>query len=449
VGGLGVPPLGPLFFPKAPDLGRVAEAPMTRKVVVVILAAGEGKRMRAPVPKVLLDLLGRSVLGHVVDAARTLRPNRIVIVGGRALPLLRAAFGGEEDLEFVRQVRPLGTAHAVVSALPRLPKRGADVLILNGDCPLVRGRSLRALLTRHRRRGAELSLATATVPEPEGLGRILRGPGGGLLRIVEERDATEEERLVQEINAGQYVVGVEALRRMLPGIGRANAQGEFYLTDLVPLARPPVLAIPFSDPDEARGLNRPEELDQARRILRRRILEEHRARGVQFDDPDLVHVETGVRIGKGSRIRPFVVLGRGVTIAARCEVGPFCHLRDGASLGPGTQAGNFVEVKSSALGAGTRVAHLSYLGDALIGRGVNVGAGTITANFDGRRKWTTRIGDEASIGSGTIFVAPVQVGRGARTGAGAVVLRGRDVPAGTTVAGVPARALAAGRRRKG
>ncbi len=414
---------------------------MARKTVVVILAAGEGKRMQSPVPKVLVDLLGRPLLGHVVDAARALRPSAIIIVGGKHLPAMRATFGSEPLVSFARQAKPLGTGHAVKQALGKLPLRGADIAILNGDCPLIRGESLVQALATHRKSGVDLSALTAEVANPAGLGRIIRSVRGEFLRIVEEKDALPEERAISEINAGQYLVRVEALRRLLPSVGKKNSQGEYYLTDLVGLCHGRALAQRLGDPDEARGVNRPTELIEARRLLKARLVAEHTAAGVLFSDPDSTYLEVGVKIGVGTLIHPFVVLRRGVTIAAHCAVGPFVQLRDGASLGDGARVGNFVEMKASKLGPGSRALHLSYLGDAELGRDVNVGAGTITANFDGKRKWPTWVGDEASLGSSTVLVAPVRIGRAARTGAGSVVLAGHDVLPGSTVVGVPARPL--------
>ncbi len=412
---------------------------MPRSVHVVILAAGEGKRMKCPVPKVLIDLLGRPLVGHVVDAARALGPRRVVVVGGRHLPAMRAALAGEPRLGFVRQAEPRGTAHAVKQALRLLPAGRSDVAILNGDGPLIRGSSLQAALDRHRASGADVTVVSARAGDPAGLGRIVRDSAGRFVRIVEEKDASASECEIREINSGQYFVRVEALRRLLPRIGRDNAQGEYYLTDIVALAGAAVSAYELPDPDEARGINRPRELREVRRILRERILEDLEEAGVVIVDPDLTCVETGVSVGEGTVIHPFVVIRRGVTIAARSAVGPFAHLRAGTVLGEDARIGSFVETKAARIGRGSRAPHLAYLGDARVGEEVNVGAGTITANFDGRAKHETRIEDGALLGAGTILVAPVKVGRGARTGAGAVVTRGRNVPPGTTVVGVPAR----------
>lgn len=413
---------------------------MSRPIHAVILAGGEGRRMKSELPKVMLDLLGRPVIGHVIDAVRALRPAGIVVVGGARLPDLRRGLA-DEGVAFARQPVPRGTADAVRRALPKLPRKDADVVILCGDAPLITSQSLRDARTLHRRRRAAVTVLTATVPDPTGLGRIVRDARGRLARIVEEKDATSEERSITEVNAGQYVVRVEDLRQLLPRVGTDNAQGEYYLTDLASLAGERAAASPLRGPEEARGINRPVELAEARRLLRARVMEEHLERGVEIVAPELSFIESGVEIAPGAVIQPFVVIRRGVSIAARCIVGPFAHLRPGTSLGPGARVGNFVETKEASLGADSLALHHAFLGDATVGSGVNVGAGTVIANYDGRAKHHTRIGDGAFIGSGSILVAPVEVGSDARTGAGAVVTRGQDVPAGETVAGVPAKPL--------
>ena len=425
---------------------------MPRPVFVVILAGGAGTRMKGPVPKVLQPLMGRPVIGHVVDAARALVPRGLVVVGGQNLPDLKAGLEGEEDIVYVRQARPRGTADAVKKALSVLPARGADVLILCGDVPLIRGTSLKRVLAAQRRKQPSLTVVTAEVADPTGLGRIVRDGRRRFQGIVEEKDATEDQRRITEINSGIFVLPVGELRKLLPKIRADNAQKEYYLTDLVTLSSGPVQAWKLPDAGEAMGLNHRSELVAARRALKERIIQEHTRRGVIFEDPDQTHLEVGVRIGSGTIIRPFCVIRRGVSIAARCEVGPFAHLRGGTRLATGSRIGNFVEVKSSSIGPGSTAQHLAYLGDAILGVGVNVGAGTVIANYDGQKKHQTVVEDGAFLGSGTTLVAPVTVGRNARTGAGAVVPAGQDIPPGETVAGVPARPLgekdAAGQKKR-
>jgi len=354
---------------------------------------------------------------------------------------LKQALSNEKGLDFVRQPKPLGTAHAVKHALKALPRTGAgDVMILNGDGPLVTASSLRRTLQRHRRARAQVTVISACLEDPTGLGRIVRDGRGRFLEVVEERDATPDQRAINEINAGQYVVERQALRRLLPRVNNRNAQKEYYLTDLVALADR-VAAVPLDDPEEARGLNDPAELDTVRRLMRERILKGLQDAGVDVLSPDLTYIEAGVCVGSGSVIHPFTVIRTGVSIAPRCSVGPFAHLRSGTVLGEGASVGAFVEVKASNLAEGVKAQHLAYLGDAEIGPFANVGAGTITANWDGRDHNSTVVEDGAHLGSGTVLVAPVKVGRGSRTGAGTVVPAGRDVEPGETVVGVPARPL--------
>lgn len=309
---------------------------MPRSLHSVILAGGEGKRMKSPVPKVLIDLLGRPLLGHVLEAGAACGPRSQIVVGGRHLPAMRKAFGGHPELVFARQAKPLGTAHAVKQALKHLPKRNADVLLLCGDVPLIRGETLAALLAHHRRAGTGLTVGTALVPDPTGLGRILREESGRFVAIREERDCSEEEARVREINAGLYVARVELLHRLLPRIKRANAQGEYYLTDLVQLSDGPVEAFALPDAAEARGINRPSELAEARRLLQERILEAHRESGVAIPHPEHVVCEVDVTIAAGSVVLPFCVLEAGVTVPAPSTVGPFAYCARGTVFEAGT-----------------------------------------------------------------------------------------------------------------
>jgi bifunctional UDP-N-acetylglucosamine pyrophosphorylase/glucosamine-1-phosphate N-acetyltransferase len=417
---------------------------------VLILAAGEGKRMKSAVPKVLIDLLGWPLVAHPIAAARSLRPARIAVIGGRHLPAMRKALA-ESGVAFAKQRKPLGTAHAVRCGLKALPGGSNDVLVLSGDVPLVRVETLRRLVATHRRARAGITMLTAVMDDPGSLGRVVRGPDGGLLRIVEDREADAATRAIREVNSGIYVFSRSRLDALLPKVGKKNAQGEYYLTDLLALEREGggrVALVAAEDPGEAAGVNSPAELLQARDILQRRIFEDLLGRGVRIVAPHLTCIEAGVSIGEGCVIEPFSVIRAAVTIAPFSRVGPFAHVRPGSKLERGVQVGNFVEVKGSRLGTGVRALHLSYLGDADVGPDANIGAGTITANFDGRKKHRTRIGPGAFIGSGTVLVAPVAVGRSARTGAGAIVLGGEDVPAGATVAGVPARILKQRRSEK-
>jgi bifunctional UDP-N-acetylglucosamine pyrophosphorylase/glucosamine-1-phosphate N-acetyltransferase len=382
----------------------------------------------------------------VLEAAAGLRAARTVVVACHGKDRVASYLERWPGVEWVDQGEPLGTGHAVLAAGRELSSFRGDVLVLFGDNPLLRGETLSTFLAEHRRRAPVCTTASARLADPTGYGRIVRGQEGALLRVVEEKDADEAARRIREVHCGLALFRAGHLFPALQALRPDNAQGEYYLTDVYRRFREAggrVDVWPLPDDEEGLGFNTPEELLACRKRMRLRILARHQAAGVLIEDPDSVHVDHEVEIGAGTRILPFVVLRAGVKIGRDCEVGPFSHLRRGTVLEDGAEVGNFVEVKNSRLGPQVKAKHLSYLGDAVVGRAANIGAGTITANFDGRAKHETRIGEGAFIGSGTVLIAPVSVGDRAVTGAGAVVTRGRDVAPGTTVLGVPARPLAA------
>jgi bifunctional UDP-N-acetylglucosamine pyrophosphorylase/glucosamine-1-phosphate N-acetyltransferase len=413
-----------------------------RPLAVVVLAGGQGKRLRLEGPKVLASLCGVPSLGHVLAAARSLEPEKIVVVACHRKELVAEYLKGWPGVEWVDQGEPRGTGHAVLAAGAKLGKFAGDVLVLFGDGPLVRGETLARLLAGHRSGGEACTLAFAKLGDPTGYGRIVRAADGTLDRVVEERDADAATRAIGEVHCGIAFFRAAELFRALREVGSDNAAGEQYLTDayrLLQEAGGKVTLQPLADPDEALGFNTPAELLEIRRRMRRRILERHQSAGVEIEDPDTVRVDADVTIGAGTKLLSFVVIRSGVVIGRGCEVGPFSHLRGGTVLEDGAEVGNFVEVKKSRLGARVKAKHLTYLGDATIGRDTNVGAGTITANWDGKQKHPTQVGARVFLGSGTVLIAPVKVGEGATTGAGSVVTRGRDVAPGATVIGVPAR----------
>ncbi|NEV61399.1 bifunctional UDP-N-acetylglucosamine diphosphorylase/glucosamine-1-phosphate N-acetyltransferase GlmU [Thiorhodococcus minor] len=430
------------------------------KLGVVILAAGLGKRMRSSLPKVLHPLAGRPLLGHVLDAAQRLEPARIVVVHGHGGDRVKAAFA-DQDCIWIEQSEQRGTGHAVIQALPAV--EGLDqVLVLYGDVPLIAAETLRDLVAL----GAEtpLGLLTAELEDPTGYGRIVRDRDRRVTRIVEEKDATPEERRIDEINTGFLVADRPSLADWLGGISDDNAQGEYYLTDIIGIAADAGVQVATSQPAqlaEIAGINDRVQLAELERVYQRRIAEELMRSGVTLADParfdqrgrlvtepdvevDInVIIEGEVRLGAGVRIGPNCLLkdctiGSGTEIMANCviegamvganaRIGPFARLRPEARLADETHVGNFVEIKKSRLGQGSKANHLTYLGDAEVGAGVNVGAGTITCNYDGANKSKTIIGDGAFIGSNTALVAPVSVGPGATIGAGSVI--SRDAPA--------------------
>ena len=431
---------------------------------VIVLAAGKGTRMNSALPKVLQPLAGRPLLAHVLETARALQPAALHVVVGHGMEAVRTAFD-DPDLHWVEQAEQRGTGHAVVQALPHLV--GDLALILYGDVPMVRPQTLAGLQAAA---GEGLSLLVAERADPGGYGRILRNAAGQVCGIVEERDATQAQRAIREVNTGLMAVSATLLRRYLPRLQPHNAQGEYYLTDLVALAVADgvaVHAVRTEEDEEVLGVNDRLQLAQVERVLQRRQAEALLRAGVTLADParldvrgslvcgrdvfidvncvfeGCVHLGDGVRIGAhgvlrdcelaaGVDVLPFCHLD-GARVGPGARIGPYARLRPGADLGPRTHIGNFVEIKQSTVGEDSKINHLSYVGDAQVGRGVNVGAGTITCNYDGVEKHRTVIGDGAFIGSGTQLVAPITVGEGATLGAGTTLRK--DAPAGQLTLG--------------
>ena len=439
---------------------------------ILVLAAGLGKRMRSGLPKVLHPLAGRPLLAHVLDTARELSPRKIIVVHGHGAEQVQKAFP-EKKIEWVLQAEQLGTAHAVMQAMPRV-SADADVLVLYGDVPLVRAATLKRLLEAARE---GLAVLTADLEDPAAYGRVVRDASGRVQRIVELRDASPAEREIREINAGFYALSAKRLSAWLKKIDNRNVQKEYYLTDLVALAlaeRTPVVAVKAEHPWEAAGVNSKGELARLERQYQRIASERLLEAGVTLADPARIDVrgelecgkdvsidvncvfEGRVKLGDGVRVAANCIL-RNVTVAAGCEILPFCHLEDSgigercrigpyARLRPGNalaedvHIGNFVEVKASRLGAGSKANHLTYLGDSEVGARVNVGAGTITCNYDGAAKHRTVIEDDCFIGSDATLVAPVRIARGSYIGAGSTI--SKDTPAGQlTVARAPQRSI--------
>jgi bifunctional UDP-N-acetylglucosamine pyrophosphorylase/glucosamine-1-phosphate N-acetyltransferase len=417
-------------------------------VAAVVLAAGLGKRMKSSKPKVAFEICGWPMVRHVVEAVRALAPVRTVVVVGHGREIVEKALRGVDGVEFAVQAEQRGTADAVAAAMPALAGFDGTVIVLCGDVPLVRPETLRTLLDAHRRNGNAATVLSVVLADGGAYGRIVRDRAGAFAAIREAKDATDDVRAIREINSGLYAFEASALRDALPRVGNRNAQGEYYLTDVPELLLADgrrVEALACGTDDEVLGVNSLAELAAAAARMRLRVIGDLMEAGVAVTDPATTYVDRGVTVGAGTRILPCTVIERDVTIGEGCEVGPFAHLRPGTVLEDGAEIGNFVETKKARVGRRTKAKHLTYLGDAEIGADVNVGCGTITANYDGKRKHVTTVEDGVHIGSGTVLVAPVRVGRGATTGAGAIVTAGRDVAPGDVVAGVPARSL----RRKG
>ena len=426
---------------------------------VIILAAGEGKRMRSSKPKVLQPIAGQPMLAQVIAAARALNPAGIHVVYGHGGEQVRAAFAEQPDLQWAEQTQQLGTGHAVEQAMPQVPD-AATALVLYGDVPLIRSETLQRLLEAPGR----LAVLVAEVADPTGYGRIVRDAEGRVAAIVEQKDADEEQRRIRVINTGIIAAESTALKRWLSQLSNNNAQGEYYLTDIFAAAASEFSAaemVLVSEPIEAEGANDPWQLAQLERAFQLRQARAICAQGARLLDParfdqrgtvsggrdveidvDVV-LEGTVELGDGVTIGPFtrlkdVKLGAGTLVRAHCDldgvvtkgaaqIGPYSRLRPGTVLADGVHVGNFVETKKATLGVGSKANHLTYLGDAVIGSGVNVGAGTITCNYDGVNKSTTTIEDGAFIGSNSALVAPVTIGKNATIGAGSVI--GKDAPA--------------------
>lgn len=424
---------------------------MSRPLAVICLAAGLGKRTKVSTPKVLLPLCGQSLAAWSLGATVPLQPVRTVVVLHHQKDVvqkeLEAAVSGRfGNVRFVDQGAPKGTGHAVQVAMRELADFVGDVLVIYGDCPLVTTATLQALreLRSNTAGNPPCSLLTAYPDEVKGLGRILRDDDGRFVGIREERDCSAEERAIDEINAGFYCFDSQALRPALESLKNDNAQGEYYLTDAVASFTQRGLDVPTLeavDASEILGVNSLADLATARMVMQERILLEHLANGVLVVDPGATWIDHGVKIGADTKILPGTVIGTGCVIGSRCEVGPFAHLRAGTVLEDGAEVGNFVEAKKTRMGAGSKAKHLTYLGDATIGARANIGAGTITANYDGVHKNETKIGAGAFVGSGTVIVAPSEVGDDAMTGAGAIVKRGSKIGAREVWVGVPAKKL--------
>ncbi len=428
----------------------------------LILAAGEGTRMKSALPKVAHAILGVPMVMHVITAARRGGVDDVVVVTGHGADAVESMLA-EEAVTFARQERQLGTGHAVMCALEATGRIDGPVVVLAGDVPLVRPETIARLVDTQRRTGAACVLLTAVFPDPAGYGRVIRDAAGSVTAIIEHKDLPDELLCVAEGNVGMYCFDGPALHAHLDRLNPSNTQGEFYLTDLIALFVAEGLrveAMIADDVDESYGVNSRVQLAEATKVLQRRINREHMRAGVTMTDPDLVWVGPGVTIGRDTVIEPMTQLhgdthigeacllgpdtritdsavGDGCTIDSSIvtgsrlgegvTVGPRAYLRQGTVMGSGSKAGTSVELKNVRIGERSKVPHLSYIGDADIGTDANIGAGTITCNYDGFRKHRTTIGDGAFIGSDTMLIAPVRVGSGAVTGAGSAI--SHDVPA--------------------
>lgn len=410
-------------------------------VKAVVLAAGKGVRMKSDRPKVLHEILGRPVLDFVLRNLRLAGVQDIIVVVGHQADKVKAAAPG---CRFAEQTVQKGTGHALLAAEPELKNFKGDVFVVAGDAPLIGPDTLRRLADEHRAQKRDATFLSACLDDPSGYGRVVRDRSTGKFqRFAEDSDATPEEKNIPECNSGTYLFKCPAVFEALREVTPDNSKGELYLTDalgvLVGKGRP-VDGVRSIIPTEIYGINSRRDLVAATNFIRWKILEYHMDNGVSVVDPSTTFIEEDVTIGQDTVIQPFTVIRRGVVIGKGCQVGPFAQLQPGTVLEDEAAIGNFVEVKKSRIGAHSKAKHLSYIGDATVGSHVNIGAGTITANYDGKDKHPTVIGDHSHTGSNTVLVAPVKLGRNVTTGAGAVVVKG-NVPDDTTVVGVPARPI--------
>ena len=434
-------------------------------LAVAVLAAGKGTRMKSALPKVLQPLAGATLVERVLASCEQLQPERRLLIVGHQAERVEQQLQGLSGLEFVLQQPQNGTGHAVQQLLEPLNDFRGDLLVLNGDVPLLRPETLAALLEQHRSSGAAVTLLTARLADPSGYGRVFADANGSVSAIVEHRDCNDQQRLNDLTNAGIYCFNWAKLAEVLPKLTTDNDQGELYLTDTVALLRP-AMHREVADADEIAGINDRLQLSQCEAALQERLKRHWIAEGVSFVDPasctlsedcrfgqDVVvepqcHFRGSSSIGDGCRIGPGCLiedssLGAGVTVlysvlrqvqvGEHCAIGPFAQLRPGSSLAENCHIGNFVEVKNSSLAAGVKVNHLSYIGDADLGAGVNVGAGTITANYDGVRKHRTVVGAGSKTGANSVLVAPLTLGENVTVGAGSTITK--DVPAGSLALG--------------
>jgi bifunctional UDP-N-acetylglucosamine pyrophosphorylase/glucosamine-1-phosphate N-acetyltransferase len=443
---------------------------VNRKVTdlgVILLAAGQGTRMKSSLPKVLHPLGGKPLFLHALGTAQRLEPKRVAVVIGHGAGAVRDAYD-RNDVVWIAQEKQLGTGHAVLCTKDAFGDFTGDILILSGDVPLIREQTLTAMIRTHRESEAALTLMTACLETPTGYGRILRGGDGEIIGSVEEKDATEAQKRIREVNAGVYIAAARFLFAALAAVKNDNRQQEYYLPDIVTIGLAQgkkIATVRIADPREVRGINTKEELALMEKTLQERINRKWMDAGVTLKDPQTTYIDEGVTIGKDTVIGPnshllgdtivgercridgsayltdvkigdevhvkFAVVAASSRIESGAIIGPFAHLRPGNSLGRNVHIGNFVEAKEATIGEGTKANHLTYLGDCTIGRDTNIGAGTITCNYDGFKKYRTTIGDRVQVGSDTTLVAPISVGDDVYVATATTVRH--DVPAGALV----------------
>ncbi len=411
------------------------------KLATLILAAGRGSRMKSDLPKAIHRVCGKPMVQFLIDRSKDAGSQRSYVIVGHGVEKVKEALDARVGI--ILQKEQLGSGHAVNQAAKALAGFGGSILVLYCDTPLISTDSLKKLIQNHKDQKTDCTLLSVDSPDPTGYGRVIRNGQGRVHRIVEENNASLEEKQVKEINVGCYIFKSKALFAALKAVKRDPVKKEYYLTDVIEIlsASGCVESVKTSDQDEVLGVNTRVDLARITEILQKRILEEHMLAGVGIRDPKTTIVDSGVKIGQDTQLLPHTVIEEGAVIGRGCVIGPFARIRGGSQIGDLAIVGNFVEVVRSQIGKATQIKHLSYLGDAVVGEHVNIGAGTITANFDGKNKHKTVLHDHAQVGSGTVFVAPVTMGKGAKTGAGAVVTKGTRIKDKSVYAGVPAKEL--------
>lgn len=412
--------------------------------ISIILAAGEGTRMKSSLPKVLHNICGRPMIDYVIDAAKSLRLKKIFTVVNKQQDEVAQYLINNKSVKIVIQKKALGTGDALKSCKSILGKSKSNVLVVCADTPLIKEETLQALVAQHKEKHSSCTILTAFLDNPYGLGRILRDQFSKVSRIIEENDATLSQKQTREVNSGIYCFQSHDLVQALNQVEMNEKRKEYYLTDVIEILyqmNKRIETYVCSSAVEAFGINSRLDLSKANEVMRLRIIEELLDEGVAVIDPKTTYIDCGASIGKETTVYPFTYIESGVKIGDNCSIGPFCHLRGGSVIKDGAKVGNFTEMVRSSVGEDTLFKHFGYLGDTTVGKKVNIGAGTVIANFDGEQKMSTVIKDESFIGCDTIIVAPAKIGKGVVTGAGSVITKSSNIKDNSVVVGVPARPL--------
>lgn len=410
-----------------------------KNVTAVVLAAGLGTRMKSETPKVLHKIGSKSILERVIFNLNSAGISDIIVVVGHRAGEVEAAFKGK--VSFVRQKELLGSGDALKTACSRLKKNIENILVTCGDSPLITSETYKGLIERHIKEKASCTLLTATMSEPSFYGRIIRDKKGVVQAIVEEKDLSQKEKKINEINVGSYCFKGPDIDQFISEIKINEKKKEFYLTDIVDILvknKKRIVSERCAE-EEALGINSRKDLAISNKIVNKKSIEQFMDSGVTIVSPDTTFIDETAKIGADTIIFPSTIIEEDVVIGKKCKIGPFARLRSGTRIDDEAEIGNFVELCRTRVGSKTKVKHHTYLGDAVVGESVNIGAGTITANYDGKKKNQTVIGNDAFIGVGAVLIAPVKIGAGAKVGAGSVVTKNKNVPAGGIVVGVPAR----------